>query len=86
MNETMPKEKNRNVRMMRSFIVDLLLLLILMAAAILRFTGIDWGEGAFLHPDEAFLANVETSLKTVSSLDEYWKYGRIYPEPTEYRL
>lgn len=50
----------------------LALVLILLMAAYLRFTGIDWAEGQNLHPDELFLSNVEGSIQPVGSLGEYF--------------
>ncbi|HKJ26938.1 MAG TPA: glycosyltransferase family 39 protein, partial [Anaerolineales bacterium] len=88
MTETPPKPNSKRTRLTRELFVDLLLILILIAAAYLRFTGIDWGEGAFLHPDEAFLANVETSLSPVSSLREYWNTAEstLNPQNTGYEF
>lgn len=50
----------------------LALLAILLLAAALRFTGLDWDEGQHLHPDERFLTMVENSLRWPRSLSEYW--------------
>jgi YYY domain-containing protein len=40
-----------------------LLLLILIAGAALRFTGVNWDNGHHLHPDERFLTMVEGAIK-----------------------
>ncbi len=48
------------------------LLGILMLAAGLRLTGLDWDEGQHLHPDERFLCMVEHDLRWPGSLPEYW--------------
>ena len=49
-----------------------LLLLILLLAAVLRFTGLNWDEHQHLHPDERFLTMVENSLTWPTSLAQYW--------------
>ncbi|MEM5773845.1 MAG: glycosyltransferase family 39 protein, partial [Anaerolineaceae bacterium] len=51
---------------------DLLLILILAAAAYLRFVGLDWDQDQHLHPDERFLTMVETSISPVDSPGEYF--------------
>ena len=54
------------------WIYDLLVLLILIAAALLRFNGLFWGEYQYLHPDERFLIWVGTDISPVHSLSEYF--------------
>jgi YYY domain-containing protein len=49
-----------------------LLVVILLLAAYLRLTGINWDEYTHLHPDERFLTMVESSLKLPSSVGEYF--------------
>ena len=39
----------------RAWLYDLLFVLVLILAGILRLTGVDWGEGHHQHPDELFL-------------------------------
>jgi YYY domain-containing protein len=56
----------------RYWVYDLLLVLVLLAAAALRFTGIYWDEDQHLHPDERFLTGVVASLEPVHSLSEYF--------------
>lgn len=48
-----------------------LLAAIVLIASILRFVGLDWDEGRYLHPDERFLAQVESAIDLPSSLREY---------------
>lgn len=48
------------------------LLAILLIAATLRFTGINWDQNQHLHPDERFLTMVENSLKWPKSLAQYF--------------
>lgn len=50
----------------------ILLLLILLLGAALRFVGTDWDEGHLLHPDERFLSWVAADLQPVGSLSEYF--------------
>ncbi|MCJ7534996.1 MAG: DUF2298 domain-containing protein [Anaerolineales bacterium] len=64
---TSPSKSNRNL-----IIFGVLLTLILMAAAFLRFRGLFWGEYQYLHPDERFLIWVGTDIFPVSNLGEYW--------------
>jgi hypothetical protein len=54
------------------WIYGLLLVLILAAAAYLRFNGIDWDEGHLPHPDERFLIGVEGNIQPVFSISEYF--------------
>lgn len=62
-----PAKTRRNL-----VIFGVLLTLILIAAAFLRFRGLFWGEYQYLHPDERFLVWVGTDISPVSSLGEYW--------------
>ncbi len=62
--ETHPKAK--------SFVYEILLILILVVGAFLRLRGIDWGEYSFMHPDERFLVWVGTDISPVKSLGEYF--------------
>ena len=49
-----------------------LLIVILIAAAFLRFAGIDWGFNYYLHPDENFLTQVVTRIQWPSDLKTYF--------------
>ena len=49
----------------------LALLLILAMAAYFRFTGLTWGEGFFLHPDEFFLMDVASRIQPEDSFFSY---------------
>ena len=51
---------------------ELALIAVLILAAYLRFTGLNWDEGTQLHPDERFLLMVEGALQLPSSLGEYF--------------
>jgi hypothetical protein len=50
----------------------LLLTAILILAAYLRGVGLNWDEASHLHPDERFLALVESGIAPVGSLREYF--------------
>ncbi len=52
--------------------VDLLLLSVLIVGLWLRLTGINWGEGQYLHPDERFLVWVTADIQPVSSVGDYF--------------
>src|SRR3990172_950446 len=65
----MPKLK---VPARQSWMYNLLLVLVLLAAAYLRRVGLDWDEDQHLHPDERFLTGVVASLESVDSLGEYF--------------
>jgi len=56
----------------RLWVYDLIVILILIAAALLRFNGLFWGEYQYLHPDERFLIWVGTDISPVNSLSEYF--------------
>lgn len=49
-----------------------LLAAILLVGGLLRFTGLGWGEGVLIHPDEYTVARVTSKLTPVYSLDEYF--------------
>ncbi len=55
-----------------SWLLDVVLFGVLLVGLFLRFNGLDWGQGQFLHPDERFLVWVTADLKPVHSLAEYF--------------
>lgn len=59
-------------RMHSSSVYLILLAIILVVAGVLRLTGIDWGRDQLLHPDERFLAQLESSLLPVDTLGQYF--------------
>ncbi len=63
-----PERKNWT----HAVILSLLFVLVLAAAAYFRFSGLDWGEYQFLHPDERFLIWVGTDISPVNSLSDYF--------------
>ncbi len=54
------------------WLTGILLILILLGGAYLRFVGQDWDVEQHLHPDERFLTMVESSLIPVNSLGDYF--------------
>ncbi|MDA1329728.1 MAG: phospholipid carrier-dependent glycosyltransferase [Chloroflexi bacterium] len=56
----------------RSRIYDLIFLALILVAAFLRTTGIRWDAEHHLHPDERFLAQVESALIPVEKLGDYF--------------
>ncbi len=56
----------------KNWTFDILLLLVLLAGLYLRLVGYTWDEGQYLHPDERFLMFVESSIRPVESLSEYF--------------
>ena len=59
---TSKPEKNIN------WLYDLLFVVVLLVAAVLRFTGSDWGDLLHQHPDELFFSSVTLDIGTPSSL------------------
>ncbi|MBI4212815.1 MAG: glycosyltransferase family 39 protein [Chloroflexi bacterium] len=51
-------------------------LAILLAAAPLRFVGIDWDSGQHLHPDERFITMVSTGIELPQNLAQYFDTAR----------
>lgn len=49
-----------------------ILIFILALAAYLRFTGLNWGEYTYMHPDERFLVMVAANISPVQNLGEYF--------------
>ena len=47
----------------RSWLYDLLFILVLLMAGYLRLAGFNWGEGSHQHPDELFLTGVVNNLR-----------------------
>ena len=48
-------DSNSGKNRINPLILSLLLIIILLGAAYFRFSGLDWGEYQYLHPDERFL-------------------------------
>src|SRR6185436_8644417 len=56
----------------RPSVINLGMVIVLLAAALFRFHGLNWDEGRHLHPDERFLSTVTNDLKWPSNLDTYF--------------
>lgn len=69
---SMEQGKKSKIPNLRACIPEILLFLVLVIAAYLRFSGIHWDEYTHSHPDERFLTMVETSIKIPHSLGEYF--------------
>lgn len=54
------------------WIWDVLMIVVLLIGAWFRFTGLDWDTGYHLHPDERFLTMVETAIRPVDRLSDYF--------------
>jgi hypothetical protein len=78
--ETIKSDKSR-----RGWILEILLLIILIAGAYLRFVGLDWGEYQYLHPDERFLVWVASDMSTYRCSDTEIPV-RSCPEELQVRL
>jgi len=65
----------------RTWIYDLLLLLVLLAGAYLRTVGLDWDQGEHLHPDERFMTMVESAIRPVENASEYFDTNRASLNP-----
>ncbi len=64
---------SKSDRIQRQILIgDLVLVLILAAAAYFRFSGIFWGDFQYLHPDERFLVWVTADMSPVHSIAEYF--------------
>jgi YYY domain-containing protein len=72
MTEASPVNSSRPTSARRAWLFDVLLIVILLAGALLRLSGLEWGEYQYLHPDERFLIWVGTDIKPVESLSAYF--------------
>jgi len=61
-----------NMRKRESWFILFALILVIAGGAYFRFAGINWDGNYHLHPDERFLTMVETALKPVENLREYF--------------
>ena len=62
------------------WIYDLLLIIVLVAAAFLRLSGADWGELQHQHPDEGFLVSVLSSMRAHECIDPNIEIDLCPPE------
>lgn len=56
----------------RSYVINIVLGIILLIAALFRFHDLNWDEGRHLHPDERFLSTVTNDLQWPENLDNYF--------------
>jgi len=63
---------NSNPGRKHFWLFDLLLIAVLLVGAYLRFSGSDWGDLQYQHPDELFLTSVTYDIQPVHSLAEYF--------------
>src|SRR6476646_9973636 len=56
----------------RPYVINIGMLIVLLAAALFRFHGINWDEGHHLHPDERFLSTVTNDLQWPDNLSNYF--------------
>jgi len=68
-----PRGNSENLRLGRLRLTHrLLLALILIAATVVRFAGIEWGGGAYLHPDERFMTMVTERITWPTGVSAYF--------------
>jgi YYY domain-containing protein len=63
---------NSNPEKKRLWLYDVLLIGVLLVGAYFRFSGINWGDLQYQHPDELFLTSVTYNISPVHSLAEYF--------------
>ncbi|RLG32804.1 hypothetical protein DRN98_04785, partial [Methanosarcinales archaeon] len=61
-----------NMKKREGWFILFALILVIAGGAYFRFAGINWDDNYHLHPDERFLTMVETALKPVENLREYF--------------
>jgi len=63
-----------------AWLYDVLLIAVLVIGALLRFTGINWDDDSYNHPDERFLVMTTENLLPVSDL-ALLQYVCLDPQP-----
>jgi YYY domain-containing protein len=76
-NDSQPQVSTGDVRLpvsarLRRAAPEMLLLFIILAAAYLRFVGLNWDDYTHIHPDERFLTMVESSIQLPDSIGGYF--------------
>ena len=64
----------------QSFVYNLLLVIVLIAAAFVRLRGSDWGEFQHQHPDELFITSVAANIRAHACMDETLSIDACPPE------
>ncbi|MCA9859033.1 MAG: glycosyltransferase family 39 protein, partial [Thermomicrobiales bacterium] len=67
-----PEERASLLVRARAFAVPAALLGIMVLAALLRFTGQNWDNGQYLHPDERFITTIATAIQQPSSIGQFF--------------
>ncbi len=86
MSESVSTGKNVQSRLLveslrLSWLLDAALLSILLIGLILRFNGLNWGQGQYLHPDERFLVWVTADLRPVEGWGAYFNTAQSSLNP-----
>jgi YYY domain-containing protein len=68
----MMQSSKKTSQFIKSWWIEFLLVVILLAGGAFRLVGIHWDETFHLHPDERFLTMVETGISPVGSPGEYF--------------
>jgi len=64
------------------WLFDVLLIVVLLAAAYFRLTGSDWGQLNIQHPDENFMTSVTLAIQPVHSLADYFNTAQSTLNPS----
>jgi hypothetical protein len=64
----------------RTWVYDLLFILVLLMAGYLRLSGVEWGEGYHQHPDELFMTGVLDNLRAHTCADPLIAVDNCPPE------
>lgn len=65
----------------KDLVWDILLIAVLVLAALLRFTGVNWDSTTHMHPDERFLTMVVSSMRPVESLGDLFNTAKSTLNP-----
>ena len=68
------------MKIFKKTLYDIILIIILVAAAFLRLSGSDWGELQHQHPDELFITGVVSNLRAHTCIDETISIDACPPE------
>ena len=70
----------------QAVLLDAALVLVLLLGGYLRFTGTEWDDLSFMHPDERFLVMVTSSLQPLENLSDYFDtaVSKLNPHNTGY--
>jgi len=71
-NQMINDQSQSAIRIQRFLVYNLLLIAILVVGAYLRFTGMDWDERQWIHPDEGHMRIITSAIRTPDSLSLYF--------------